>query len=266
LNYRLIKQQEEFSAYIDLVSKIPTGVDIICGIPRHGMIPAAVIAEVMGRPLTAPGSPMWYTRNAGIRWHNNPPTIVIIDDSIGTAATMNGAKAIVSNEYPGSKIITAVAYTSEKTKDLVDVYAHVYPKDTKIMFHSQFMHSPWERPIGFDIDGVLGDEWPGSGDYDYFLEHARPYRIPAYGIEYIVTGRLEQYRAQTVKWLKNNGVEYANLIMLQDPNEDHGAYKARICRERGIKIFIESCRDQAEVIGRTPGVMCVHYDSGELFQ
>jgi len=266
MNYRLISIHEELGACIDLVQKIPHDVDIICGIPRHGIIPAAIVAEVLGLPLTAPASPMWFTKNANHRQQHYPPTIAIVDDSIGTATTMNAAREIVQNDFPGSKILTAVVYTSEKTKDLIDIYAHAYPKDTKIMFHSQFMHSPWERPIGYDMDGILCEDWRDGWDYSDFFVNAKPYRIPAYKIDYIVTARMEEYRKPTIAWLDRYGVDYSHLIMRKDQNEEHGAYKSRICTTNGIKIFIESVRGQAKTIGRTPGVMCVHYESGELFQ
>ena len=266
MNYRLISIHEELMACLDLVPKIPHDVDIICGIPRHGMIAAATISEIMGRPLMVPGGQIWYTKNAYSRKTNGVPTILLVDDSIGTFVSMSDAKEQVSHKNPESRILTAAVYTSETTKHLLDIYAHAYPSDTQIMFHSQFMHSPWLSPIGYDMDGILCEDWREGWEYSDFFVTTKPYRIPAYKIDYIVTARMEEYRKPTIAWLDRHGVDYTHLIMRQDQNEEHGAYKSRICTANGIKIFIESVRGQAETIGRTPGVMCVHYNSGELFQ
>ena len=79
--------------------------------------------------------------------------------------------------------------------------------------------------LAVDMDGVLcADPPPGAdGDEDWYLEwleQATPYLIPGFEIDYIITSRLEKYREATERWLREQGVQYGELIMWDVPDKN----------------------------------------------
>jgi hypothetical protein len=84
----------------------------------------------------------------------------------------------------------------------------------------------------------------------------------------IITGRGEQYRHYSEKWLKKWGMSVKKLIMKQDKDSRTiPEYKADEYRKSRLDIYVESCPVQAEEICKLSGkrVICPHagrvYDS-----
>ena len=118
---------------------------------------------------------------------------------------------------------------------------------------------------GFDIDGVFcRDPSKAENDdgdaYRNFLLNVEPLFLPQRPIGHIVTSRLEKWRQETEKWLKRHGISYLQLHMLNLPTKadrlremkvrpgGRGGWKAEICTEVGVDMFIESCPKQARNI------------------
>jgi len=266
MKYRLVSFKEEIAACINLAKIVPANIDIVCGIPRHGMIPASIISEYLGKPLMTPDNDtVWFSARSPRKEYNNPISILMVDDSLSTWNTMKTAQAKIQVIYPGAEMIIAAPYINEIDIPNIKYHIDYFKTGSHPMFHSQLMHDPWLRPMGIDMDGILCEDWSIDWDYNEFIENTKPYRIPTYNIDFIITGRLEKYRSQTEAWLKRYKVSYDKLIMLPEV-EDHGVYKARICRENNIQIYIESSRDQADYINANSNAITICYDSGELFQ
>ncbi len=75
-----------------------------------------------------------------------------------------------------------------------------------------------------------------------------------------MTARLEKYRRETEAWLKQQGIEYGNLVMMDAASGrerrwqgSHGAYKGEVFRQTGCSMFIESSYEQAVQICQTAG-------------
>jgi hypothetical protein len=93
--------------------------------------------------------------------------------------------------------------------------------------------------------------------YIEFIRNTKPLFSPKYKIGAIVTSRLEKYRAETEEWLKNNGIDYEQLIMLDVPDKAtrqrlglHAKFKAEIYDKIGGQLFIESDDGQAQYINQ----------------
>ena len=120
-----------------------------------------------------------------------------------------------------------------------------------------------KKILFLDIDGVLCENpTPEENDdgekYIEFLRNARPKYVPTKKIGYLITSRLEKYRAETEYWLKKHGVEYDQLIMCpyQTAEErrrrgNHAIIKAIVYSQLpGTVLFVESERWQAIEIAR----------------
>jgi orotate phosphoribosyltransferase len=118
--------------------------------------------------------------------------------------------------------------------------------------------------IVYDLDGVICEdikEQPGTQEYQLALETAALIQKPDRSTDIIVTGRTENHRKTTEKWLKRYGI--TNKLIMKPIElsgvENTPAYKsARYIQENGI-IFIESDSFQAEQIAQLSGkpVFCI---------
>lgn len=82
----------------------------------------------------------------------------------------------------------------------------------------------------------------------------------------VVTGRPEQYRRRTEKWLKQNGVRYLRLYMR--PEGDHRpdyTVKAEVLRQFRKGQIVLAIDDRAPVcdMWEKNGIRCIRVDSGE---
>lgn len=107
----------------------------------------------------------------------------------------------------------------------------------------------------FDLDGVICEDptyEPGTKGYNKFLTSAKFLRNTRSPIDDIVTGRTEEYRKETEKWLADNNISYNKLIM--KPNELRGIentpkFKGNYYKDNYANLFIESSSKQAQIIG-----------------
>jgi hypothetical protein len=116
-----------------------------------------------------------------------------------------------------------------------------------------------------DIDGVLcPDPTPAQDDdgprYEAFLREVQPLIIPTVTVGWLVTCRLEKYRALTSEWLAKHGIRYRELIMLDFPDKASraaancwGSFKAQVYNRTRAFCFIESSHRDAVEISRITG-------------
>ena len=128
-----------------------------------------------------------------------------------------------------------------------------------------------------DLDGVLcvdpaDDENDDGPRYARFLQNARPLIIPSYPIGHIVTSRLQKYRLETEEWLRDHGVVFGQLHMLDFPSAEirrrlrpHARFKASVyMSQRATHLFIESEPNQAAEIAQISGKPVLCYGTQQL--
>ena len=253
----------EMAGYVDeWVKTFDTQYDLIVGIPRSGLLVGCMIATKLAKPLATPDNPLWISKSINLRPIMN---ILVVDDCITTGRSINTATERIREKYPSATITTGVLFANDKNKGMVDSY-HMIINGYQL-FQWNMMHYKL-GPVGFDLDGVICESSRNSKNeekYREFLNNARPYLIPEFEIDYIITSRLEKYRPQTEKWLKENNVKYKNLIMWNvpsKPSEDEAAasFKSKIIKDTPIFYYIESSIKQAELIWSVTKVPCLCID------
>jgi uncharacterized HAD superfamily protein len=252
--------------------KVPRDVDLIVGVPRSGLLAANLLALHLNLPLTdVEGLVEGRILRSGGRLRADregrtlDPTrkVLVLDDSLDSGRSMQRAKDRIFESGVKGDFIFAAVYVSASGRDKVDFYFEeiVGPR----VFGWNFMHHGVLSESCVDIDGVLCvDPTQAENDdgprYAHFLSNAEPLWLPTVEVGWLVTCRLEKYRALTEQWLERHGVKYRHLVMMDHPNKEarlaagnHGEYKADAYRSAGARLFIESSHRQALEIASRSG-------------
>lgn len=251
---------------LEWIKTLPRRYDLIVGVPRSGMFVASLMALKLGKGLTTPD-----LLKQGKYWHSGQVKeklaldgtnhVLIVDDSMDSGRSM--ARAVdairaVNNEI---EISRACLIIREEARNKVDLYHKIIAPPRTFewnILHRKISSHFGHGRLAVDLDGVLCADCPAGADDDEqayldWLSDARPYLIPAFEIDAIVTCRLEKYRQQTEAWLEKHSVRYKELYMWDVPSksERRGRF-ARHKIENLLQIkpdmFWESNRDQSRTI------------------
>lgn len=273
-----------FISYAQLVKDIvawseelPRDLDVIVGVPRSGMVPAAVLALHRNVRLTSVDD----LRDGrvflgGFRdQHRKLKKGLVLDDSILTGKSIFRAGDALKG-VKGIKLFYGGVYLKPGAESTA--YLHCRKVQTPRIFEWNWLHSCWITKACMDIDGVLcRDPTKEENDdglrYRKFLHTVAPRHIPTVEVHTLVTSRLEKYRMDTVKWLQRHGVLFKNLIMHPAATKkerqkagDHAKRKAIVYRQSGYPLFIESSTKQAQAIAQFTGKPVLCTDSMSLYQ
>lgn len=241
-----------------------TKFDCIVGIPRSGMIPAAMIATHLQLPLAdVRGYAAGIVSGRSGASERPGKRVLLVDDS----ANKGGAMARALDLLPKGTEVTRLAIFGpyqRQPESIVDVWFEIVP-GPRVFAWNMAKHIRLPR-WGFDFDGVFcrdplkaeNDDGPA---YARFLREAEPLFVPQRPIGHIVTCRLEKYRTRTENWLRRHGVRFERLHMMPYATKaermaagNRGGWKAGVVRELEVEMFIESCPKQAGIIAREAGV------------
>lgn len=276
MNYRSLADLND--AIITNLHRLPRNIDLVVGIPRSGLLAANLLSLVSNIPLTDLDSFLEgriYSSGATKRTERldrgfeEMRRILVLDDSILYGGSMRNARARIAEAGVQGEILFAAVYGLKASHPEVDIIFEqvTHPR----IFQWNFMHHSLLEQACVDIDGVLcldpNQQENDDGEaYSRFLSEALPLHTTTRKIGWLVTSRLEKYRDLTEAWLKNQGIEYGELIMLDLPSAEerrrqsaHSSFKAEFYRKAPSTLFIESEARQADVIARLSGkpVLCV---------
>lgn len=238
--------------------------DCVVGIPRSGMIPAALIATHLQLPMA---DVRGYAAGivSGRSGVDEKPgkRVLLVDDSANKGGAMGRALALL----PGGTKVTRLAIFGpyqRPPESIVDLWFEIVP-GPRVFAWNLAKHIRLPR-WGFDFDGVFcRDPEKAENDdgprYGAFLRDAEPLFLPRRPVGHIVTCRLERYRGETVDWLRRHHVEFGQLHMMPFKTKaermaagNRGGWKASVIRSLGVEMFIESCPKQAGIIAREANV------------
>lgn len=248
------------------VKTFPRQYDLIVGVPRSGIFVASIVALKLGKGLTTPDH-----LQQGKYWHSKrikeklaldkTNHALVVDDALDSGRAMNRAVDTIRAFNNEIEISRASLIVREESKGMVDLYHKVIEPPRTYewnILHRKIASHFGHGRLAVDLDGVLCENRPvGMADdeiaYVDWLSNARPYLIPAFEIDDIVTCRPEKYRQQTEAWLKKHSVRYKELHMLDVPSGSER--RRRYARHKIDKLLIikpdmfwESNWDQSQSI------------------
>jgi orotate phosphoribosyltransferase len=259
-----LKRQFSFVSFSELmhwtndwVKTFPQTYDLVVGIPRSGLLVANIIALKLGLPLTTPDNfkndRLWASKL--IENRKKYQNVLLIDDSIESGNSMGTAYEFLKSCNKTVNITKGALIATKNSICLIDLFYKTVPQPR--VFEWNLLHSKKGKTCS-DLDGVICENCPPGIDadeeqYKKWLLHAKPYLIPDFEIDAIISCRLEKYRAQTELWLAKNGVHYKELILWDiatkaDRKGNHAQHKIRWLLQIKPVLFIESSLWEAEQI------------------
>lgn len=274
-------------SYADMSARIASNLhkinredyDVVVGIPRSGIAPAAMIATFLQLPFAEPSN---LAQQIIIGRSNSPkklplnPRILLVDDSVNKGGAMAKATEQVrqalfatSRTFKITRLAVYGPYQVEHPEKLVDISLTTDVRGPRAFAWNMFKHIRLPR-WGFDMDGVLcrdpvNKENDDGPRYLEFIKNAEPLFLPTRPCGPIVTARLEKYRKPTEDWLQRHRVSYHSLHMMPYANKaermkagNRGGWKAETFMgiDTGYKkeLFIESSPKQSKIIAREAGL------------
>ena len=222
--YTLVTLDELVTWTGEWIKTFPHNYDIIVGIPRSGLLVANLIAVKLGKPLTTPE-----LLDKNRYWMSQRPKnsievkrILLVDDAIYLGDSVEKNRQLVASINSDFSVTTASLIVDDASKNMVDLYYKAIPFPN--MFEWNIMHVKRGK-LACDMDGVICEECSPAIDsdeeqYRNWIKNARPYLIPAFEIDIIISNRLEKYRAITEEWLAGHGVRYKELLLWDIESKD----------------------------------------------
>ncbi len=285
LHYRSVADLN--SQIVAMAARLPRDLDVIVGVPRSGLLAGSLLSLHLNLPFTDVDGLIEgrvFTsgaRLAGQQQEKLQPnllsekrTVLVIDDSVYAGNQFRLTKKVLEAAGLVHTLYYAAVFIRPESEKHVDFFGDVVPAPR--MFEWNFMHHKHLARACMDIDGVLcrdPDEHENDdGDkYQGFLSEADPLYLPTRPVGWLVTCRLEKYRASTEAWLKKHGVQYGELVMMDHPDQaarraagNHGEYKAEVYKKTGAQMFIESSIRQAVTIADLSGKPVLCMDTREM--
>ena len=265
--------------------KIPSDTDLIVGVPRSGMIPALMIAELLNIKCTdidsfVDGRIMSCGGRGNLIKLTEIKKVIVLDDTVFGGGAMRRAKQKVAHLAGKYDMLFACVYAEgANAKSMVNIYLEdIYKPGPHWLYEWNIMHhyEGISKNSMWDVDGLVCKEPPADtnrAEYEAYLPQAVPMIIPTTEVGAFVTYRLEKYRDVTEQWLKSQGIKYRELRMFNAPDRDMRGrmespenYKARIYASAPwANLFLESSKSQAIRIHELTGKPVFSYEDGKLY-
>lgn len=285
MQYRTVAQLDD--AVVSWLGALPRDIDLVAGIPRSGLLVANLLALHLNVPMTdVAGLVEGRVFHAGARYKGSDPHqflakprhVLVVDDSVCSGSAMQSVKDTLRNAALPHRVTYAAVYMSPEVRfdSHVDLYRELVAMPR--VFEWNLMHSTVLANSCMDIDGVLcldptdheNDDGPR---YERFLRFTPALMLPTVPVGWLVTSRLEKYRAQTEEWLERHNVRFGELRMMQYPDmaarraaRAYARFKTDAYEQTAAWLFIESDARMAAEIATLSGRAVYCTETREMLQ
>lgn len=236
----------------EMAGRVPADVTAVAGVPRSGLTPASMIAELLHLPMfimhedcglqAVPHG--WRLKHAA----QDTGRLLVVDDTVASGQSLERLRQIQT----GRECLWAGVYVNPEQAGKVQLIGQILPLPHYLEWN--LFNSIYTSALATDIDGILcPDPDPAFSDcaYERYLQNApirqRPVKVV---LPLIATGRKRTFRKHTEEWFEKHGIRYEQLVFPSDDWElkNPGELKARAYGDSRATIFVESDPDQARLI------------------
>jgi orotate phosphoribosyltransferase len=285
MQYRTVAQLDD--AVVSWLGALPRDIDLVAGVPRSGLLVANLLALHLNVPMTdVAGLVEGRVIHAGARYKGSDPHlflakprhVLVVDDSVCSGSAMQSVKDTLRNAALPHRVTYAAVYMSPEVRfdSHVDLYRELVAMPR--VFEWNLMHSTVLANSCMDIDGVLcldptDQENDDGARYERFLRFTPALMLPTAPVGWLVTSRLEKYRAQTEEWLARHNVRFGELRMMQYPDmaarraaRAYARFKSDAYEDTAAWLFIESDARMASEIATLSGRAVYCTETREMLQ
>lgn len=225
-----------------LAVRLPGRLAGVVGIPRGGMVPAALLASTLNLPLYQV-DPKRGLRLIGsgsrvtARKSKRTP-LLVVDDFVCSGATMSAATAVIPERVP---VVSAAVYVRSQSRASVDCYGRIV--DSTIVSEWNLFRRELVRRLASSLENVLIPNHKCERE----TNSSSPIWIPREcSIPLVVTARPESRRVETLEMLGRFGIQVDRLIMRPSTTSAaadasaFASYKSRAFAQSEASLFIES--------------------------
>jgi hypoxanthine phosphoribosyltransferase len=255
-----------------LAEKLPS-VDSVWGIPRKGMLPATLLAELLQVPLGSishDGKPRYLTHGKRPLPLHTMGRKLLIDEGVHTGSAMIAGLQKMREVF--REVIPACVYRTKEGLNRLNLPELIHQEDISI--HEDitewdaFDHRDIENWM-IDLDGILCfDPAPAlerdKAAYLAFLESTKPKFRPLFRLGSICSWRHKSFLHPTLVWLTKHGIKFDAIHLSEGSIEDWTSpilswrlqsieHKAKHYRASKATLFVESCPFQAKEIRERTG-------------
>ena len=266
----------QFRSYSDLaravssnLSRVPSDVDLIVGIPRSGLIPASVVSLGLNLPMTdiegLLAGRLAVTRltrriGCGALAVRDCSHALVLDDSIYTGSTLAVIKERIRAAQLPLRVTYAAVYATPESAAAVDLFFEVCPRPRVFEWH--YLHHHVLATALIALDGVLGVDSQlfnaaSSTERASYLAGLQPRVRPTARILGFVTDCVSAGQADLQAWLQRHGITFQHLILrdrVPRRSSDSLAHKARAYRrETRATLFLDGSSGDGQRIASRSG-------------
>ncbi|MDR2661094.1 MAG: phosphoribosyltransferase [Lactobacillaceae bacterium] len=187
--------------------------DLIVGLPRRGMIPATLIGLFLNKPVISFNELVadlasekigYRLKSESNRHPKSYENILLVDDSTNNGSAFLGAKNKLDIET-WNKITTMSVYSTKKGANYIDLALEILDSEDKL-YEWNILHKRVALKVSsMRFEGIIATN-SLNGIWELIT-------APSYPINTIVSSLREKNRKEIENFLKENNVEYENLIM-----------------------------------------------------
>lgn len=246
-----------------LLPKVPRTIDAIVGVPRAGLIPAAMLSAALHKPMLT-GLQTGHPQELP-----HAPRILIVSDVVETGYRIG---ELAKTFFP--EPVRAAVYVHNRAVNKVDVFGETVRSPA--VFEWTLFSSEFTQQALFGFDGIfcepvqtMPDDTP---EYGAAIGAATPKYHTAYAVN-VCTNRLVRWRHATMRWCAAQRLQLKNLWMqpyqTAQARAEEGLkpaeFKAHIALEHNFQYVVESDREQAIRIAKITGLDVICTSSMEHF-
>ena len=257
----------------EMCDYLPRDCDLVVAIPRAGLPVGGLIALRLGLPISTPElfskGLIWEPRGARskqLKTARNIKKILLVDDSMSSAKTMDEAEKFIHVYKPNAEIIKAVVTAKKYARPHCD-FCHIILPSHDTVYEWQ-LTTAYIDGVAADLDGVICEECFVSREnekaYINWIRNAKPLLIPKYHFKAIISNRLEKYRQETEDWLIKNNVKYKSLLLAKSISE-LGSHKSYWLMKIKPKFYIESDYETAKRLWSSTKIPVLCYKKMIMF-
>lgn len=277
---RFLRYEDLCRDTLVLIPKLPRGIAGVAGIPRSGMLSAAILATALHVPLFS------CHKDEGLRavgagsreklFPDGAGTLLVVDDSVYQGTAIRWAR----QQLVGHRVAFAAVYT--RRPKLTEYHAVELPSPH--IFEWNIFNNPivdgraadkrLRGGICFDFDGVLCENPVAPYKPLEWLPRAIPTPWLPRGVEIplVVTFRLERWRTASERWLEQHGCRVKRMVLHPARSErerdsmlDVAGHKGATFRDSPCGLMFESEPQQARIIAAVAGKPVIVPRTGDVF-